>query len=269
VLAGAAISESQALGLPQSADIGSNRSIAARIAALTEVAKQPHGGVAPGIPALEEIGLIEIKDTIAEVAATPTPGKGGAVEITLDRAQTQPDLLRNGRGRPTLAVQGPDLGMQRLAVSLALGGTLLRRQRDIVGWHRHGDRPGRQCHRLLALQSIDRLQGLSMRDKHLVQRFAEILQEMKAVGDLHGSRSSLPCAFGIGGRAIARDDLDPGMRPQPLGQSIGRALREQRDRLAALQIDQHGAIALTFAQREVIHTEDRRRRTRRKRQPPK
>src|SRR5215472_4190952 len=91
---------------------------------------------------------------------------------------------------------------------------------------------------------------------------------MKAVSDLRGCRSPVPSAFSIGGRAITRDDLDPGMPPQPLGQSLGRALREQRDRIAALQIDQHGAIALAFAQREVIHPKDCRSRTRRKRQLP-
>jgi len=56
------------LGLPQPADIGSDQPIAAHIALLTEVAKQPHGGVTPRIPALEEIGFIEVKDTIPEVA---------------------------------------------------------------------------------------------------------------------------------------------------------------------------------------------------------
>jgi hypothetical protein len=65
--------------------------------------------------------------------------------------------------------------MQRLPVSLTLRGTLLYRQRDIVSWHRHGNRLGRQGHGLLALQSIDRLQGLPMGDKHLIQRFAQIL----------------------------------------------------------------------------------------------
>src|SRR5215472_13734520 len=70
---------------------------------------------------------------------------------------------------------------------------------------------------------------------------------MKAVSDLRGCRSPVPSAFSIGGRAITRDDLDPGMPPQPLGQSLGRALREQR---------------------EVIHPKDCRSRTRRKRQLP-
>ncbi len=45
--------------------------------------------------------------------------------------------------------------MQHLPASLALRGTLLRRPRDIVGWHRYGDRPARQRHGLLALPSIN------------------------------------------------------------------------------------------------------------------
>jgi len=55
------------------------------------------------------------------------PRKGGGPEIALHRAQTHPDLLRNGRGRPALAVQGPDLRMQRLPAGLALCGALLCR----------------------------------------------------------------------------------------------------------------------------------------------
>jgi hypothetical protein len=78
---------------------------------------------------------------------------------------------------------------------------------------------------------------------------------MKAVGDLCGCGSPLPRAISIGSRAIARDDLDPWMRSEPLGQALGCAIREERDRGAALQINQHGAIPLAFPQGEVIHTE--------------
>src|SRR5262249_61253774 len=100
-------------------------------------------GVASGIPALEEIRLIGVEDTVAEVAATPAPGKGGCPEIALDRAQTQPDLLRNGRGRPALAVQGPDLRMQRLPAGPAPSRAPLCRQGAVLEWHRGGKRPGR------------------------------------------------------------------------------------------------------------------------------
>src|SRR2546428_441771 len=104
---------------------GGHDTIAAGIATLAEVAKQAHRGVAPRIPALAEIRLIRGEDTVAEVAATFAPCKGGASEITLHRAQPQPDLLRNGRSRPALVVQGPDLLMQGLPAGLALPRALL------------------------------------------------------------------------------------------------------------------------------------------------
>src|SRR5262249_17452720 len=122
----------QALGLSQPAGIGRDHAIAARIAPLAEVAKQAHRVVAPGIPALQEIRLIEVEATVAEVTATFASRKRGGLEIALHRAQPQPDLLRNGRGGPALVVQGPDLRMQRLTVGLALGGALLCRQGDGV-----------------------------------------------------------------------------------------------------------------------------------------
>src|SRR5439155_5785291 len=117
----------QALGLPQPAGLSRDHPIAAPIATLAEVAKQPHGGIAPCIPALEEIRLIRVEDTVPAVATSFAPRKGGALEVTLDRAQPHPHVLGNGRGRPALAVQGPDLRMQRLPASVALRSPLLRR----------------------------------------------------------------------------------------------------------------------------------------------
>src|SRR5207342_1290681 len=101
---------------------------------LTQLTKQPHGRVAAGIPAFEEIRFIGVEHTIPEVAATFASGKCGGPEIALHRAQTHPALRRNGRARPALAVQGPDLRMQRLPASLAVRRALLRRQGDVVGW---------------------------------------------------------------------------------------------------------------------------------------
>jgi len=267
-LAWAAVPGGQALGLSQTACIGCDDTIATHIATLAEVTKQPHGIVAPCIPALEEIRLIRVEATVPAVATPFAPRKRGPLEIALDGAQTQPDLLGNGRSGPALVVQGPDLRMQRLPAGLALHGALLCRQGEVVGWHRHGHRPIRQRYGLLVHQGIDRVEGLALRAEHLVQGFPEILQQMKAVRDLRGCRSPLPRAFGIGGRAIARDALDPWMLPEPLGQGIGRAIWEERDWVAPLQINQHGAIRLAFPQREVIHTKDRRRRERRDRLSP-
>src|SRR6266446_4264157 len=78
-------------------------------APLAELAKQPHGGMAAGIPALEERRFIGIEPTVSQVAAPSAPCKRAGPEIALHRAQTQPHMLRNSRGGPALAAQGPDL----------------------------------------------------------------------------------------------------------------------------------------------------------------
>ena len=235
------------MGLPQTAGIGRDYPIAARIATLAQVAKEPHRGIAARIPALEEIRLIGVEYTVPEVAATFASRKGRSPEIALHCAQTQPNLLRNGRGRPALAVQGPDLLMQPLPACLALCRALLRWQRDVVRWYGYGHRPLGQRHRLLAHRLIDGVEGVAVGEEHLVQRFPEILQEMKAVGDLGGSGGPLARTFGIGGGAIACDHLDTRMLPEPLGQGLAGTIWEKCHGLATFQIDQHGAIGLAFA----------------------
>ena len=75
-------------------------------------------------------------------------------------------------------------------------------------------------------------------------------------------------ALGIGGRAIARDHLHSRMLQEPLRHGRSRAIREERDGLVALQIDQDRAIRVAFPEREVIHTEHRGGRQRRDWQPP-
>ena len=142
--------------------------------------------MAAGIPALEEIRFIGVEDTVPEVAATFAPRKRGGPEIALHRAQTQPDLLRNGRGRPALAVQGPDL---RHAAPAGVPGAAPRAAAPGSG--RSGvARARRPSHRAAARAAgapgIDGVEGLAMRGEHLVQGFPEILQQMKAVRDLGG-----------------------------------------------------------------------------------
>jgi hypothetical protein len=104
--------------------------------------------------------------------------------------------------------------------------TLLRRQGDITGRHGHGQRPIGQRHEVLAHRLIDGLQGLSIGGEHLVQRFPKILEQMKTVRDLRGVGRALACTLGIRTRPIPCDHLHPGMLPEPLRDSVSRAIWE-------------------------------------------
>jgi hypothetical protein len=52
--------------------------------------------------------------------------------------------------------------------------------------------------------------------EHLLQGLGEIAEEMNAIGDLGGGRGPVARPVGVGGRAGARDHLDPRMLPEPL-----------------------------------------------------
>ena len=83
-------------------------------------------------------------------------------------------------------MQRLDLGMQRLPACWALGHALLGGCLDVWGRYEHRDRPLGQRHGLLAPCGIDSIESLVMRGEDLAQSFPEILQQMKAVGDLDG-----------------------------------------------------------------------------------
>jgi hypothetical protein len=175
----------------------------------------------------------------------------------LHRAPIQPEMLRNGARRPALVVQGPDLLMQRLPAGLVLRGALLLRPGHVVGRHRHGECPIRERHRLLALRRIDGGEEMTLRDEHLLQGFPEILEQMEAIRDLGGGGSPLAGALGIGAPAVPCDHLDPGMCLEPLGDGLSVPLRQESDGLAAFEINEHRAIRLAFAEREIVHPKDR------------
>ena len=106
-------------------------------------------------------------------------------------------LRGNGRDRPPLAVQRPHRVIGGLPLGRTLGGLLLRTWRRGWGWHGHRDRPIGERHRLLARRGIDGVQRGTLRREHLGQGFREILDEMKAIGDLDGRGGPMPRALGI------------------------------------------------------------------------
>ena len=55
---------------------------------------------------------------------------------------------------------------------------------------------------------------------------------------------------------------------EPLRERVALAVREQGDGLAAFQIDEHRAIRVAFAQREIVHPQHAGRGAQRGRLPP-
>ena len=149
-----------------------------------ELAKEPHRGIAARIPSFEEIWFIGVEQTIPRVAAAFAPRKRGGPEIALDCPETQPHVLGNRGARPPLMVQGPHLRMQGLPARLALRRALLRRERDVMGGHRDGQRSIREWYGPLVHQIIDGVEGLAVCDEHLVQCFSKILEQVEAVREL-------------------------------------------------------------------------------------
>jgi hypothetical protein len=90
----------------------------------------------------------------------------------------------------------------------------------------------------------------------LLQGLGEIAQEMEAIGDLGGGGGSMPCPVGVGGRAVARDRLDPRMVLEPLRQRVALAVWEECHGLAAFQVHEDGAIRVAFPHRPIIHAQD-------------
>jgi hypothetical protein len=93
---------------------------------------------------------------------------------------------------------------------------------------------------------IDSRQLGGVDPEHVGQHVREILQQMEAVGHLARCRS--PCArrFRVCLRAIPHEDLDPGMRLQPLGHGGGLPIGEQGERSPAFEITHERAIGVTL-----------------------
>jgi hypothetical protein len=56
-----------------------------------------------------------------------------------------------------------------------------------------------------------------MAGHQLLDVLSEVVPQVPTVGDLHGQRSTLTGAVGIGAGAVAAHDLDAGVLTQPVG----------------------------------------------------
>jgi hypothetical protein len=175
----------------------------------------------------------------------------------LHRAPIQPEGLRHGPRRPALVGQGPALLRQRLPAGLVWRGALRLRPGHGVGRYRHGECPIRERHRLLALRRMDGGEAMTRRDEHRRQGFPAMLEQREAIRDLGGGGSPVAGALGRGAPAVPCDHLDPGMALEPRGDGLGVPLRQERDGLAAFELNAHRAIRLAVAAREIVHPKAR------------
>jgi hypothetical protein len=64
----------------------------------------------------------------------------------------------------------------------------------------------------------------------------EVLEYVEAVSDLHRPGGSGGCALYVGSLAVTSDHLDAGIRAKPIGERIGRAVRQQVYGFMPLQV---------------------------------
>ena len=64
------------------------------------------------------------------------------------------------------------------------------------------------------------------------------LDEVEAIGNLYGLRSTLTTTFGVRAGAVTDDDLDAWMVAQPVREHLGRPVVEQVDGSVRFQVDQ-------------------------------
>jgi hypothetical protein len=90
--------------------------------------------------------------------------------------------------------------------------------------------------------------------QHSLESGCEIAKEMKAIGHLNGARCTLPGPLGIRARAVAADDLDAWVKPQPLSQRSWFPVGQKVNRLVTFEINQNRSVAMASAPRPVIYS---------------
>jgi hypothetical protein len=103
---------------------------------------------------------------------------------------------------------------------------------------------------------MDRPQSSMVAIKQALQCLAQILQEVKAIGDLHRLRCPFRCSIGIRSCTVAADDGDLGVLLEPSFDGCGGSIRQQVDHLMGFKIDDHRPLAVPFAPGPVVDAND-------------
>lgn len=154
--------------------------------------------------------------------ARPLPlGRLGQGEIPIDGRATDLDTPRDG-GNPQL------LGAQPLNLVVAA---------DPAGVTRLAEhsRRGRELCRWME-GSPEGIQVPPTAEKEPLQGVAQVPHQVEPIDDLHRLWGAVPNPFGVQPTPIPADDLNAGMRLQPLRSGQGRALGEQIQHVMALEI---------------------------------
>ena len=83
---------------------------------------------------------------------------------------------------------------------------------------------------------------------------------MKAIGDLLRLRCTQPCAFGIGTRTVAANDLDAGVCGESIDQRLALSICQQIDDLMCFQVAENSSVCMALAFRPIIDPQYARRR---------
>jgi hypothetical protein len=87
---------------------------------------------------------------------------------------------------------------------------------------------------------------------HLLRVSRQVVPQMPAIGDLDRVRCPGPGTLGIRAGPVPADDGCAGMRLQPRLHGGGLPVRQHAHDITGAHVDQHGAVDMSLAQREVV-----------------
>ena len=225
------------LPLAHALGIAGNGDIPAGVTTLLELSEVSQGVAALRVPAFKEIGGRGREETAAAVTAQLALGNRGGPQRAKHRILGDSELCRDRMPWPSLAVQGPNLLIERQP----LGPLLVY---ELLGYVRRRRR-----------RHPDGLQHMVMGIEHLVEGFGEVLPQVKAIGDLDRIGGALLGSVRRGSGSISSDHADAGMCLPPQGYGLGLTIGPEGERSMSLKINPDGPIGLTFPNGPVVDAE--------------
>jgi len=164
-------------------------------------------------------------------------GRAGQPQVAVDRFLADTDGARDvGDTRPD-SVQPVDRLVAGELGGVALSTRLPRSLLPGEGRHFHGGRVGGRLRWGVGQGVGDVAQHGALVEQELLERLAEIVQQVPAVDDLPGGGRAARRRVGVESAPVARDRGDAGMTLEPGGDVVGVAVGQQVEGSPALQVD--------------------------------